>query len=128
VIKQLLIIAVLFAVGTGLLFVPAEWVGGGGPVAQAIIVRESAEQPNMTREQLIWLNAADLRAKAKTAGIELLLLDAEVVGRDEKTPEELKEAFAVAPPLPSLVIKRGSSYSRIDLPANREQAEKALGL
>ena len=119
---------ILCLVGLALVFAPG-WIGlPETAIDGAAIVRESRDQPKLTREQLVWINSATLRDEVKAKGFALQLLDPEVTDRDDKTPDELQPYFDAAPPLPSLVLKRGKSYSRVDLPANLSDAKGALGL
>lgn len=98
-------------------------------ITQAVVVCESRDFPKLSKERVVWINSATLRADLEKKGIEFLVIDPDVKNRDKQTPPELKPFIdAIGVPLPKLVIARGKDYSALPLPANMAEARKVLGL
>jgi hypothetical protein len=95
----------------------------------AVVVRESADTAKLTKEQIAWIGSPALRAAAKAAGVQFLVVDPDVVAADGKTPTALAPAIELAKKkgLPRLILI-GSRKGLTDyvLPADEAAATKRI--
>jgi hypothetical protein len=106
------------------------WLYASKPVT-AVVVRETADAAKLTKEQIAWLSSPKLRADCKTAGVQFLVVDKDLVDAAGKTPPALAPAIERAKKagLPRLILV-GSRGGITDyaLPATESDARKRLGI
>jgi len=100
-------------------------------IVKAIVVIESADVRQLTKEQIVFCNSAKVREDAEKARIQFLLCDPDVKNRNGNTPDDLAPAINLAKNkgLPRLVlVDSHDGLADYVLPIDEAELRKRLGL